>query len=92
MAGFKKLILIQLISWLLLASAGCYFVALAFDNAASSAQKKAQNVVSNYIDNHTIEEISPQQIQQALADGNTFSSFILRDYDGKELINIQSPT
>ena len=92
MAGFKKLILIQLISWLLLASVGGYFVALAFDNAASSAQKKAQNVVSNYIDNHTIEEISPQQIQQALADGNTFSSFILRDYDGKELINIQSPT
>ncbi|OUS73149.1 diguanylate phosphodiesterase [Pseudoalteromonas sp. A601] len=92
MAGFKKLILIQLISWLLLASVGGYFVALAFDNAASSAQKKAQNVVSNYINDHTIEEISPQQIQQALADGNTFSSFILRDYDGKELINIQSPT
>ncbi|MDN3377152.1 MULTISPECIES: GGDEF domain-containing protein [unclassified Pseudoalteromonas] len=92
MAGFKKLILIQLISWLLLASVGGYFVALAFDNAASSAQKKAQNVVSNYINDHTIEEISAQQIQQALADGNTFSSFILRDYDGKELINIQSPT
>ncbi|MFY8325904.1 EAL domain-containing protein [Pseudoalteromonas sp. ZZD1] len=92
MAGFKKLIFIQLISWLLLASAGGYFAASAFDSAASSAQKKAQNVVSNYINNHTLEDISPQQIQQALADGNTFSSFILRDYDGKELINIQSPT
>ncbi|MCQ8877657.1 GGDEF domain-containing protein [Pseudoalteromonas shioyasakiensis] len=92
MAGFKKLIFIQLISWLLLASAGGYFVASAFDSAASSAQKKAQNVVSNYINNHTIDEISPQRIQQALADGTTFSSFILRDYEGKELINIQSPT
>ncbi len=92
MAGFKKLIFIQLISWLLLASAGGYFVASAFDSAASSAQKKAQNVVSNYINNHTIDEISPQRIQQALADGTTFSSFILRDYEGKELVNIQSPT
>lgn len=92
MAGFKKLIFIQLISWLILASAGGYFVASAFDNAASSAQKKAQNVVSNYINNHTFDEISPQKIQQALADGSTFSSFILRNYDGQELINIQSPT
>ncbi|KPH61520.1 diguanylate phosphodiesterase [Pseudoalteromonas porphyrae] len=91
MAGFKKLIFIQLLSWLLFASVGGYFIAAAFDGAASNAQKKAQLVVSNYINSHSISEINPEKIQRALADGNTFSSFILRDYDGKEVINIQSP-
>ncbi|HEA15937.1 MAG: EAL domain-containing protein [Pseudoalteromonas prydzensis] len=92
MAGFKKLIFIQLISWLLFASIGGYFVASAFDNAASNAQHKAQLVVSNYINKHSIADIAPEKLQQVLADGNTFSSFILRDQQGKEVINIQSPT
>ena len=92
MAGFKKLIFIQLISWLVFASIGGYFVASAFDSAASNAQKKAQLVVNNYINKHSITEISPDKLQQVLADGNTFSSFILRDQQGKEVINIQSPT
>jgi len=92
MAGFKKLIFIQLISWLVFASIGGYFVASAFDSAASNAQKKAQLVVNNYINKHSITEISPEKLQQVLADGNTFSSFILRDQQGKEVINIQSPT
>ncbi|BDF94804.1 GGDEF domain-containing protein [Pseudoalteromonas sp. KAN5] len=92
MAGFKKLIFIQLISWLLFASIGGYFVAAAFDNATSNAQHKAQLVVNNYINKHSIADISPEKLQQVLADGNTFSSFILRDQQGKEVVNIQSPT
>ncbi|KTF17933.1 EAL domain-containing protein [Pseudoalteromonas sp. H105] len=92
MAGFKKLIFIQLISWLLFASIGGYFVASAFDNAVSNKQKSAQNVISSYINAQTMDDFSPQKIQQALLDGSAFSSFILRDYDGKEIVNIQSPT
>ncbi|NMM40240.1 EAL domain-containing protein [Pseudoalteromonas arctica] len=92
MAGFKKLIFIQLLSWLLFASVGGYFVASAFDNAVSDEQYKTQSVVNNYISQHSIAEITPDKLQQVLADGNTFSSFILRDQQGKELINIQSPT
>ncbi|MGO2374209.1 GGDEF domain-containing protein [Pseudoalteromonas sp. KG3] len=91
MAGFKKLIFIQLISWLLFAGIGGYFIASAFDGAVNNAQQKTQIVVNNYINKHAIAEISPQKIQQVFADGNTFSSFILRNKDGKELINIKSP-
>ncbi len=87
MAGFKKLIFIQLISWLLFASIGGYFVASAFDNAVSDAQHKAQSVVNNYISKHSIVDIAPDQLQRVLADGNTFSSFILRDQQGKEIVN-----
>lgn len=91
MAGFKKLIFIQLISWLLFASIGGYFVASAFDSAVSNKQKAAQNIISSYINAQTMDDFSPQKIQQALLDGSAFSSFILRDYDGKEIVNIQSP-
>ena len=44
MAGFKKLIFIQLISWLLFASIGGYFVASAFNSAVSEKQKAAQKI------------------------------------------------
>lgn len=92
MAGFKKLIFIQLISWLLFATLGAYFIAVGFNSAVSNAQKKAQLVVNNYINSHTIEEISPKNIQHALSDGTVFSSFIVRNHDDIEVVNVQSPT
>ncbi|TGE83204.1 diguanylate phosphodiesterase [Pseudoalteromonas sp. KS88] len=92
MAGFKKLIFIQLISWLLFASIGGYFVAAAFNSAVSEKQKAAQNVISTYINEQTLDDFSSSKIQKALIDGKVFSTFILRDYDGKEIVNIQSPT
>lgn len=92
MAGFKKLIFIQLISWLLFATLGSYFIAMGFNSAASNAQEKAQLVVNNYINSHSIEQISPEKIQQALSDGTVFSSFIVRNHEDVEVINVQSPT
>ncbi|GAA60265.1 hypothetical protein P20652_2130 [Pseudoalteromonas sp. BSi20652] len=43
MAGFKKLIFIQIISWLLCVAAGSYLISISFDNAVSDAQKKCAN-------------------------------------------------
>ena len=66
MAGFKKLIFIQLISWLLFALLGGYFIALSFDSAVSDAQQKAQRVVNAYINTQTIEQLAPEKIQKHL--------------------------
>ena len=58
MAGFKKLILIQIISWLLCVAAGSYFISVGFDNAVSEAQKSAQVTVSKYINELSIDDLS----------------------------------
>ena len=62
MAGFKKLIFVQLISWLLFTLLGGSFIALSFDNAVSDAQKKAQLTVNTYINSLTAEELAPEKI------------------------------
>ncbi|WP_404340484.1 EAL domain-containing protein [Pseudoalteromonas mariniglutinosa] len=92
MAGFKKLILIQLSSWLLFAVIGGYFIALGFDSAVGNAQREAQHVVNTYVNNHTFEQLAPEKIQQTLTNSSTFSTFILRDINGKEVFNVQSPS
>ncbi|WP_286257871.1 EAL domain-containing protein [Pseudoalteromonas apostichopi] len=90
MAGFKKLIFIQLISWLLFALLGGYFIALSFDSAVSDAQQKAQNVVSAYINTQTLDELAPEKIKHALADGSTFSKFVIRDQAGQVVSSVES--
>ncbi len=90
MAGFKKLIFIQLISWLLLASLGGYLIALSFNHAVSDTQQKAQRVVTAYINTLTIDELETKNIQQSLADGTAFSHFVVRDQAGKALTLVES--
>ncbi|MEL0634920.1 GGDEF domain-containing protein [Pseudoalteromonas carrageenovora] len=92
MAGFKKLIFIQIISWLLCVAAGSYFISISFDNAVSDAQKAAQITVTKYINGLTLDDTSAQNVKQSIADGKTFSSFTLRDYQGAEIFSINSPT
>lgn len=92
MAGFKKLIFIQIISWLLCVAAGSYLISVSFDNAVSDAQKAAQTTVTKYINGLTLDNTSAQNLKQSIADGNTFSSFTLRDYQGAEIFSINSPT
>lgn len=91
MAGFKKLIFIQIISWLLCAAAGSYFISISFDTAVSDAQKNAQTTVTKYINDLSLDDISAQNLKQSIADGNTFSSFTLRDYQGAEVFSINPP-
>ena len=90
MAGFKKLIFVQLISWLLFALLGGYFIAISFDSAVSDAQQKAQRVVNAYINSQTIEQLAPEKLRQALSDGSTFSKFVIRDQTGKVVTMIES--
>lgn len=90
MAGFKKLIFLQLLSWLLFASLGGYFIALSFDSAVSDAQHKAQRVVNTYINLQTLEELSPDKIKQTLADGSTFSKFVLRNKSGEVVTIVET--
>ena len=92
MAGFKKLIFIQIISWLLCVAAGSYFISISFDTAVSDAQKNAQTTVTKYINDLSLDDISAQNLKQSIADGNTFSSFTLRDYQGAEVFSINPPT
>ncbi|MBB1385307.1 GGDEF domain-containing protein [Pseudoalteromonas sp. SG45-5] len=91
MAGFKKLILIQLISWLLCVVAGTYFISAQFDSAVSDAQINAQNTITKYIDNSFFNDEAAQNLKNALADGKTFSHFTLRDFQGAEVFTINSP-
>ncbi|WP_405599787.1 MULTISPECIES: EAL domain-containing protein [unclassified Pseudoalteromonas] len=91
MAGFKKLILIQLISWLLCVVAGTYFISAQFDSAVSDAQINAQNTITKYIDNSSFNDEAAQNLKNALADGKTFSRFTLRDFQGAEVFTINSP-
>ncbi|TMP41704.1 MULTISPECIES: GGDEF domain-containing protein [unclassified Pseudoalteromonas] len=90
MAGFKKLIFVQLISWLLFALLGGYFIAISFDSAVSDAQQKTQRVVNAYINSQTIEQLAPEKLRQALSDGSTFSKFVIRDQTGKVVTMIES--
>ncbi|CAM3049678.1 EAL domain-containing protein [Pseudoalteromonas distincta] len=92
MAGFKKFIFIQIISWLLCVAAGSYFISIGFDNAVSDAQKNAQNTVNKYINDLSLSEISAQNLKQSIADGKTFSNFTLRDYQDAEVFSINPPT
>ncbi|BED89627.1 MULTISPECIES: EAL domain-containing protein [unclassified Pseudoalteromonas] len=91
MAGFKKLIFIQILSWLVCVAAGSYFISVSFNNAVSEAQTSAQTSVTRYINSLTSEELSPESIKKAIGDGKTFSSFILRDYQGAEVFSVNSP-
>ncbi|MBD55477.1 EAL domain-containing protein [uncultured Pseudoalteromonas sp.] len=90
MAGFKKLIFIQLISWLLFTVLGGYLVALSFDSSVSDTQKKAQLTVNSYISDLTMDDLSAEKIQRTFADASIFSSFTLRDHAGKTLVVVQS--
>ncbi|MBH0021018.1 GGDEF domain-containing protein [Pseudoalteromonas sp. SWXJ133] len=92
MAGFKKLIFIQIISWLLCVAAGSYLISISFDTAVSDAQKNAQATVTKYVNDLSLNEISAQNLKQSIADGKTFSSFTLRDYQGAEVFSINPPT
>ena len=87
MAGFKKLIFIQLISWLLFTVLGGYLVALSFDSSVSDTQKKAQLTVNSYISDLTMDDLSAEKIQRTFADASIFSSFTLRDHAGKTLVS-----
>ncbi|AQQ00830.1 diguanylate phosphodiesterase [Pseudoalteromonas aliena] len=91
MAGFKKLILIQLTSWLLCVVAGTYFISAQFDSAVSDAQINAQNTITKYINNFSFNDEAAQNLKNALADGKIFSRFTLRDFQGAEVFTINSP-
>ncbi|WP_338367033.1 GGDEF domain-containing protein [uncultured Pseudoalteromonas sp.] len=91
MAGFKKLIFIQILSWLLCVAAGSYFISVSFNNAVSDAQTSAQTSVTRYINSLTSDNLSSESIKKAVANGEVFSSFILRDYQGAEVFSLNSP-
>ena len=91
MAGFKKLIFVQIITWLLCIAAGTYFISVSFNNAVSDAQKNAQTTVTKYINEISFNDASAQNLKKIIADGKTFSSFTLRDYQGNEVFSIDTP-
>lgn len=91
MAGFKKLIFIQILSWLLCVAAGSYFISVSFNHAVSDAQTSAQTSVTRYINSLTSDNLSSESIKKAVANGEVFSSFILRDYQGAEVFSLNSP-
>ncbi|WMN59485.1 GGDEF domain-containing protein [Pseudoalteromonas xiamenensis] len=91
MAGFKKLITLQLLSWLLFSLIGTFFVARGFDQAVSEAQVSTQTMVTRYIENKTLADVSPEHIELALNNGKVFSTFIVRDYEGKTVLQIATP-
>ncbi|MCF2907303.1 EAL domain-containing protein [Pseudoalteromonas sp. DL2-H2.2] len=90
MAGFKKLIFLQLISWIVFSALGSFLVASSFDNAVSRAQQNAQSMVSNYIQEKTMADVTPEHIRLSLGSGNVFSSFIVRDFAGQTVLNINT--
>ncbi|NOU52847.1 EAL domain-containing protein [Pseudoalteromonas sp. JBTF-M23] len=92
MASFKKLVLLQFFSWLVFSLLGVLFFASSFDAAVSKAQQSAQSMVTQYIQDKTMAEVTPQHIQTALADGKVFSTFIVRDFNGETILNITQPT
>jgi diguanylate cyclase (GGDEF)-like protein len=92
MAGFKKLILLQLSLWLTFSLVGTYLFASSFDSAVSKAQQNTQTMVTQYIQNKTMNDVTPEHLSQALSDGNMFSSFIVRDFDGEAVLNIDATT
>ena len=92
MAGFKKLIFVQIITWLLCIAAGTYFISVSFNNAVSDAQKNAQTTVTKYINEISFNDDSAQNLKKIIADGKIFSSFTLRDYQGNEVFSIDTPS
>ncbi|QTL33928.1 EAL domain-containing protein [Pseudoalteromonas viridis] len=90
MAGLKKLIFLQLISWIVFSALGSFLVASSFDNAVSRAQQNAQSMVSNYIQEKTMADVTPEHIRLSLGSGNVFSSFIVRDFAGQTVLNINT--
>ncbi|MDK1312317.1 EAL domain-containing protein [Pseudoalteromonas ardens] len=90
MAGFKKLIFLQLISWIVFSALGSFLIASSFDNAVSRAQQNAQSMVSNYIQEKTMADVTPEHIRLSLGSGNVFSSFIVRDFAGQTVLNINT--
>lgn len=92
MAGFKKLITLQLLSWILFSIIGTVFVAKGFDLAVSEAQINTQTMVTRYIENKTLADVSAEHVKQALDNGKVFSTFIVRDYEGKTVLQVANPT
>ncbi|KZN50180.1 EAL domain-containing protein [Pseudoalteromonas luteoviolacea] len=92
MAGFKKLIFLQFISWLLFSAVGSFFVASSFDSAVSKAQMSAQKMVSNYIQEKTMTDMTPEHIRLSLSNGDVFSTFIVRDFAGQTILQLGKPT
>ncbi|GAB0112264.1 EAL domain-containing protein [Pseudoalteromonas distincta] len=92
MAGFKKLIFIQIISWLLCVLVGSYFISVSFDHAISNTQKNAQSNISKYINKISFSDLSAKDLESSVADGKTFSSFTLRDFQGAEVFSVNTPT
>ncbi|WP_105168922.1 EAL domain-containing protein [Pseudoalteromonas sp. T1lg23B] len=92
MASFKKLVLLQFFSWLMFSLLGVLFFASSFDSAVSKAQQSAQAMVTQYIHDKTMAEVTPQHIQTALADGKVFSTFIVRNFNGETVLNISEPS
>ncbi|AZZ97321.1 EAL domain-containing protein [Pseudoalteromonas sp. R3] len=90
MAGFKKLIFLQLVSWIVFSALGSFLIASSFDNAVSRAQQNAQSMVSNYIQEKTMADVTPEHIRLSLGSGNVFSSFIVRDFAGQTVLNINT--
>lgn len=92
MTGFKNFILVQIISWLICLAAGSYFIATSFDDAVNEAQKNAQTNITNYINNISFDDLSPQDLKKSVTEGNIFSNFTLRNFQGAEVFNVSSPT
>ena len=90
MAGFKKLIFLQLSLWLTFSLIGTFFFASSFDSAVSRAQQSAQVMVTQYIQNKTMDNVTPDHIRQALSNGNVFSTFIVRDFNGDTVLNVDT--
>ncbi len=88
MAGFKKLILIQILSWLACVAVGSYFIAISFNYTVNEAQKNAQATVQNYIDGLTLSDISTNNFKRAITNNDTFANFILRDNQGAEVSKV----
>ncbi|WP_226916452.1 hypothetical protein [Pseudoalteromonas undina] len=90
MAAFKKLIFIQLMAWLILVTAGCYFISQNFDSAIGKAQKNAQATVEQYIKNLSATDLSADNLKNTLASSEIFSHFTLRDYQGAEVFSVNN--
>ncbi|MDW7547425.1 MULTISPECIES: GGDEF domain-containing protein [Pseudoalteromonas] len=92
MAGFRKLIILQVTSWLLLSLISSFFFATSFDSAISKAQQSAHAMVTEYIKDKKLSEVTPEHISQALNSGEVFSTFIVRDFDGNTVLQVNTPT
>jgi len=92
MAGFKKFIFIQVISWLVCVLVGSYFISVSFDNAISNTQKDAHNNISKYINEKSFSDLSAEDFKKSVVNDNTFSSFTLKDFHGIKVFSVNTPT